>query len=75
MSLWKLSEKQTAQIAGFKSGLPDEYRRRLRELGFEENEMVSCLKLSPFRGPKTYQIGDSVFSLAEDVADKILVKS
>lgn len=74
MSLWSLVEKQSAQIAGFKDGLSSEYQRRLRELGFEKKESICCLKRAPFQGPCTYQIGDSVFSLARDIADHIVIE-
>ena len=74
MSLWNLNEKTSAQITGFNCELPSQYQQRLRELGFEKKESISCLKQSPFEGPRTYQIGDSVFSLGRDIADQILIE-
>lgn len=71
MTLWALSENQLARIQGFSNELPDSYRLRLRELGFEKAAEVICLRAAPFAGPKVFQIGDSVFSVAQDLAELV----
>ena len=74
MSLWILPKHKSALIEGFSENLPAGYLMRLRELGFEKHEKVRCLKKAPFRGPRVYQVGDSVFSMAQDIAELIYIR-
>jgi Fe2+ transport system protein FeoA len=74
MTLWMLPEHQSAKVLGFTDLLPEEYRQRLREIGFEKETEVLCLRSTPFAGPKVFQIGDSVFSLARDLAEMVTLE-
>lgn len=71
--LWKLTETMTATIKGFSEQIPSEHLTRLRELGIDIDKTITCLKKTPFKGPKVYQISDGVFSLDEETAIKIEV--
>lgn len=73
MTLWDLQEQQLARIESISEELQEKHRYRLRELGFEQEISVRCVKKTPFGGPKLYQIGDSVFSLTEDIARAVLL--
>ena len=73
MNLWDLPQFSQASIKSYKDSIPGNYQLRLRELGFEEGERVTCLRSAPFGGPKVFKVGDSVFSLAKDVAEEIQV--
>lgn len=74
MSLWDLSENQFATISGFADHFSAPYQQRLKELGFEKNQDIYCLRKSRLQAACTYQIGDSVFSLAKDVAQSVIIK-
>ena len=74
MKLWNLKEKQKAQILSFSSEMDGQYLSRIRELGFSETALIECIKRIPFGGPRVYQIGDSVFSITEDIAGKIEIE-
>lgn len=74
MTLWNLDKMQSGSVAGFDAALPNNYQTRLRELGFAKNAAVTCLKKTPFGGPKIYQIGDSVFSLAKELASSVIIE-
>lgn len=73
MTLWQLPEQGHAAITGFAQNLDERHQRRLRELGFDIQQTIVCLRAVPFGGPRVYQVGDSVISLAKDMASAILV--
>lgn len=74
MSLLDLRPNDQATITSIHASMPDDYRLRLIELGFAEGERVTCVRLTPFAGPPVYKIGDSVFSIASDVAALVEVE-
>ncbi len=74
MKLWELQKDQAAYISGFIESVPKIYFNRLNELGFQIGVEVVCQRQSPFGGPKVYQIGDDVFSMAKDVASCVTVE-
>lgn len=74
MNLWELGESLKAQITNINDSIPSAYRMRLAELGFTEEENVVCIRITPFGAPRLFQIGDSVITIAKDVAQQILVK-
>ena len=73
MSLWLMKENSSAVVLSLDAKLHESHALRLSELGIRSNEIVFCIKHTPFRGPRMYLIGDSVFSLAEDIASSIYV--
>lgn len=73
-SLWNLSPNQQATVSGFKQALSKSLCTRLIEMGISTNQSIICLRNSPISGPKTFQIGDSVFCLEKELADNILLK-
>lgn len=44
---------------------------RLMEMGFETSQTVTCLRRTPFSGPIVVQLGDSVFSLEQELAKHV----
>jgi Fe2+ transport system protein FeoA len=71
--LWGLSHDQHALVSGFAADLSESFQNRLAALGFRQGQKVRCLGSTPFGGPKIFQIGDSVFSLARDLASGIII--
>jgi ferrous iron transport protein A len=73
MNLWNLPKDKKARVSRLEPALSVSYQRRLGELGFREGDEVVCLRNTPFGGPRIYKVGDSVFSIARDVAENITV--
>ncbi|NCN27821.1 ferrous iron transport protein A [bacterium] len=71
--LWDLREKSEAVIRSLDSSIISSQYQRLVELGIRDGESVVCLKVSPFGGPRVYQVCGSVFSIARDVASRISI--
>ncbi len=74
LSLWELPINEEALISAVFPILNAKLILRLEELGFEENAPISCLKKMPFKGPKIFQIGDSIFSLTKEIASAVTIK-
>lgn len=74
MSLWELAKKQKGRVCGFTAGTSQLSQHRLQELGFDKNAQVFCLGKSRLQATCTFQVGDSVFSLARDVAETIVIE-
>jgi len=72
-SLWAMQENMTAIIDQLSLELKTEHILRLREIGIEKGQSITCLKITPFKGPHVFQIGDSVFSLEASLASKIFI--
>lgn len=73
MTLWKLQPSTSAVIKGIDLSIPLEHQNRLKILGFSEGSTVACLRKTPFNGPRLFQINQSVYSLAEDIASAISI--
>jgi len=72
-NLWSLKVNQSAVVSGFSASMAEVFVNRLSALGFRVGQKVLCLGVTPFGGPRIFQIGDSVFSLAGDLANGIVV--
>jgi Fe2+ transport system protein FeoA len=72
-NLWNLKVNQSAVVSGFSTKLAESFVSRLSALGFRNGQKVLCLGETPFGGPRIFQIGDSVFSLAGDLATGIVI--
>ena len=72
--LWELKEKSQAIIEDLGDKIPSGFQLRLGELGLIKSGPIICLKKTPFNGPILYQVGDSVISLAREVAENIYIK-
>lgn len=73
MSLWELSPEKRATVETIVASCPELFKTRLGDLGFYPGEHIVCLRKTPFGGPRVYQVGHSVFALAEDIASFVLV--
>lgn len=74
MRLSELCLEMEAIIVGFAGTLNEDFIRRLREVGFHEQNSVKCVRHTPFYGPKVYCVGNAIFSVANDIAQEIVVK-
>lgn len=75
VSLWDLSETESSVLFGFSEKIDSTYQKRLVELGFSQGTKVLCLRKSTLQKTGSYQIGDSVFSLAYDIAQSIQMEN
>jgi len=73
MTLWNLTPSQHATVKSIGTTCPELFKSRLGDLGFYPGERIVCLRRTPFGGPRIYQVGQSVFSLAEDIASLVIV--
>ena len=71
MTLWDLPKKTNGKISHISDHLEAGVVDRLKEMGFDIDCDVFCLRRGPFAGPIIIQLGDSVISLEEDIANKI----
>lgn len=74
MSIWNLKSSESATVKQINPELSVTFRDRLHHLGFNAGEQVICIRRTPFNGPRVYLIGDSVFSLAEDIATAVEIE-
>ena len=76
MTLWHLPRSRKARVIGTAhSSFSLLIGLRLEELGFRQGGEVTCLRKTPFGSPRIYLVGDSVFSLARDVAEQIEIET
>lgn len=73
LSLWSLTAGTQGQISGYDSQLAENYRVRLMELGFHPGEIITCLQTPAFNSPKVFRVANSIFSLDDEVASRILI--
>lgn len=72
-TLWDLLPRRTGRIVEISPRIDELYRNRLNDLGFMVGEAVACVRQTPFKGPRLFKIGDSVFSLDRDLAQSVMV--
>lgn len=72
-TLWALAAGDRVRVVGFDDVLPEPYRVRLMEFGFHPGEVVACLLTPGFGAPKVYRVSNTVFSLDNEVACRVLV--
>ncbi|MCB9026071.1 MAG: ferrous iron transport protein A [Bdellovibrionaceae bacterium] len=73
MNAWNLQQNQSGKIICFNESTKA-IVKRLEDLGFTQGEIISCLKYSPFNGPRVYKNSHGIFSLEEEVAKLIEVQ-
>lgn len=71
MTLWQVAAKQSAEITGIDQQLAPAVASRLGEMGFTAGQLIQCLRRAPLNGPLVLQVGDSVFSLEQKVAERV----
>ena len=71
MTLWDMKAKSQAHIHSLCDSLTAAVASRLAEMGFAPGQPVICVRRTPLLGPLVVQIGDCVYSLEQDVANKI----
>ena len=68
MRLWELKAKDRARIFRINHSIAPNHLQRLLHLGIQVGVEAECIRVSPFSGPKSFWIGDSVFSLDKEIA-------
>ena len=74
MTLWELNPSSHATISKLSKNLHKQLYSRLNDLGFIPTETITCLRASPFNGPRVFQVSDSVFALDREIAQLIQVE-
>ncbi len=72
-TLWDLLPRYAGRIVEILPHAEEAYRNRLYDLGFLVGEAVTCVRRTPFQGPRVFKIGDSVFSLDRETACSVVV--
>ncbi len=70
-SLWDLPLGKKCRIEGFRGGLEKNYRTRLRDLGFHQGEIVTCVMTPRLGAPRLYRVHNTVYSMDDQVARQI----
>jgi ferrous iron transport protein A len=71
MTLWEIKNKQTALIDSLDPSIVPAVFDRLNEMGFAVGQAIQCLRRSPLKGPLVLQVGDCVYSLEQNIANRI----
>ena len=66
-----MPQGKRCEIIGFQSGLDNNYRKRLRDLGFHRGETVTCVLTPKLGAPRLYRVHNTVYSLDDQVAIQI----
>jgi Fe2+ transport system protein FeoA len=74
-SLWTMKAGEACEILEYDGVLAEPYKVRLMEFGFHPGETVICLQAPSFGAPKVYRVSNTVFSLDDEVASHVRVKS
>ena len=72
MSIWTLKAGLSARVTSIVN-CSEEFILRLSEIGISVGTEVYCVKETPFGGPKVFSMSDSVFSLDQELASKIII--
>lgn len=73
--LWELQAGESGTIEGYMERLDKAYRGRLKELGFHPGERVTCVHAPRLGAPKLYRVNCSVFSLDDQIAQLVQVRT
>ena len=73
MKLWDLKPGQSATITEVVE-VPPVIKAKVKNLGIQINEQISCLKWSPFGGPRVFHLENGIFALEYDIAGFVEVK-
>ena len=72
-TLRDLAPGRDARVERLSAALRPEVRRRLRELGFGQGELVRCLRAAPLGGPRVYSVSGAAFALEAPLAEQVEV--
>ena len=74
MTLWDLAKCKEARISHLCDQMSGPISNRLIEMGFETNQFVKCLRRTPLSGPVVIELGDSVYSLEQSIAEQVFIE-
>jgi ferrous iron transport protein A len=75
MTVWDIPSKKSASIKDLCKSMQSDVAIRLQEMGFEEGQLVTCIKRTAFNGPTIIQLGDCVYSLEQSIANHVNVSA
>ena len=73
--LWSLTEGEAGVLASFGADLADSWLRRLREVGFAPGERVTCVTAPRFGAPRVYRVGNTFFSVEDQIARQLWLET
>lgn len=74
MHLGLLQKGQSANIIGLSTNCKSEVRQRLLDLGFVRGAEIYIHNISPLKDPIAYSIHDTIISLRNEDANKVLIE-
>ncbi|MFT6271129.1 MAG: ferrous iron transport protein A [Alphaproteobacteria bacterium] len=75
MTVWDIPSKKSASIKSLCTAMHADVAIRLQEMGFEEGQLITCIKRTAFNGPTVIQLGDCIYSLEQSVANHVNVSA
>ncbi|MFQ3248363.1 FeoA family protein [Glaciecola sp.] len=75
MTVWDIPSKKSASITDLCISMQSDVAIRLQEMGFEEGQLITCIKRTAFNGPTIIQLGDCVYSLEQSIANHVNVNA
>lgn len=74
MKLSDLKYGETARISGISEQCQGEARRRLLDLGFVRETIVTVQNISPLGNPVAYSLRDTLIALRHEQAEQIFIE-
>jgi ferrous iron transport protein A len=71
MKLWELKPNQSAIVGDLSTDIEEKLKYRLKEMGFESGQELSCIRRSPFKGPIVISLGGTILALEQSIAELI----
>ena len=68
MNLWQMKEKERGRISKINGEISPNHMQRLQHLGIDVGVEAECTRVTPFSGPKSFQISGGIFSLDREIA-------
>lgn len=75
MTIWDLPSKKSASISSLCHTMHEDVAIRLQEMGFEQGQLITCIKRTAFNGPTIIQLGDCVYTLEQSIANHVNVSA
>lgn len=74
-TLWDTRPGDDVIVEAVDAGLPDTVRLRLRDIGIAPAAILHCLRRAPFGGPLVVLVADCVYTLDQQIASQIFLKT
>lgn len=74
MTLWDAPKGAVAAIEQVDPSLEQPVLNRLMDIGIEPSQFITCLHKGVFGGPMVVSVADTVYSLEQAIARRIVIK-